>query len=129
LKNDSLDEQELKPLSKQSTTIDHVIKFDTIPKFFWEAFNSEVYCFEYKLINKNPVIFASNNKNNSFKIFNILGLELCRSNLDLPLPLSWNLPVSVMDSLKDKYIEAKKIQLQLEMGLSTPKWYVIHSEI
>lgn len=123
LKNQNLSEQEVMLYPFKKSDINHEVNIDNIPKFYWDAFSSEIYCFEYKVINKNPVIFASNNISNSFKIFNILGLELCRSNLELPLPLAWDLPVTVIDTLKDKYIEAKRVQMQIRASRPMPKWY------
>ena len=91
------------------------INSDKIPNFYWEAFNSEIYCLEYRWL-KNPIIFTSNNQNNAFKIYNLFALELCQWNLELPLPNIWNIQLSTYDILKDKYLAAKRMQLKLRRG-------------
>lgn len=47
------------------------------------------------------------------KIYNLIGLEICIWNLDLPFPFTWSLPVTKIDMMKEKYIEAKRMQLNI----------------
>lgn len=137
-----LDESEL--AEEEHHTKCHNIPFKDIPKFNWEAFNSEIYCLELKRIKSpldhsnllhtprqsstnssipvvedafakdyknfvpdSPFIFCSNNQNNVIKIFGLFGMELCRCDLELPLPYIWNIPITRFDIFKQKYIIAK----------------------
>ena len=78
VKQKNLQENEVKLLQSSQEDLTHEtlsMKLSEVPKFYWDAFESELYCMEYRLL-KSPVIFTSTNQSNLIKIFNLYGLEL-----------------------------------------------------
>jgi len=114
-KSANTEETEVKLKGFEDEDEDGVLVLDeiSIPKFSWEAFGEELYCMDYKLL-KHPIIFASTSENNIVKFFNLMGLEICRCNLELPLPFFWELPISMFDIMKERYITAKKMLYQIK---------------
>lgn len=50
--------------------------YKVLPKIFWMVYNTEIHSLQYKLINNKPVLTIFNNVNSTFKIYNLLGLEI-----------------------------------------------------